>query len=99
MFLQARVDKAKLQQDEQHQRQADLELLDNNTIVCSRLTTSTSSINKYFSPQPCTKPDTVLVNTLLTEIKYHEHIHNFFFFFWMYVSPIKNRNLLLIIVL
>ena len=50
MFLQARIGKAKLQQDEQHQRQADLEQLDNNTIVCSRLITSTSSTNKYFIP-------------------------------------------------
>ena len=48
-----------LQHDDQHQRQADLEQLDNNTIVCS---------------------DTVLVNTLLTKIKYHAHIHNFVFF-------------------
>ena len=32
MFLQARVDKAKLQQDEQHQRQVDHEQLDNNSL-------------------------------------------------------------------
>ena len=65
MFLQTRVDKAKLQQDVQ--RQGRLTLSSWTTIACSRLTTSTSSTNKYLAPphQPCSKPDTVLVNTLL----------------------------------
>ena len=49
-------------------------------IVCSRLTTNTNSTNKYFSPQAWTQSDTVLVNTLLTKIKYHAHIHNVVFF-------------------
>ena len=51
------------------------------TIACSWLTTSTSSTKKYLAPhQPCSKPDTVLVNTLLNNIKCHEQIHNFVFF-------------------
>ena len=50
MFLQARVDKAKLQQDEQ--RQGRLTLSSWTKVACSRLTMSTSSTNKYEAPPP-----------------------------------------------
>ena len=84
MFLQARVDKAKLQQDEQHQNQADLEQLDKNCLF----SVNHEYYRKYFSP-PTLYKIKHLVNTLLTKIKYHAQIHNLIFFFWMCFTYLK----------